>query len=295
MAESEAVYHSGKTYDETDSDSDSDSDSEGRRKKITVREQRSDRSAGIQSISILEHTTKSSSAKKKKTVYYVINVKIDGDGHVVLKRYKQFEKLHNKLCKRYNHKLPHFPVKKVKAFTNHNGSYFVEKRRALLDNYCKKLLQNRQTQQSQEVIQFFSEDKDSNREFQYEVIPAFPREQEVTDISIPKYRKMTDHILYTLDVTNEHTGSNWIVLKRFTQFRDMDKKLRKILPEEIKERLPKRPKRKSKVWRDHMNPEFIEERRVMMENYLRRVLCVPQVAHSEQFLKFLGVGSEAAV
>merc|ERR1719326_1521571 len=118
--------------------------------------------------------------------------------------------------------------------------------------------------------------------------------QEVTDISIPKYRKMTDHILYTLDVTNKHTNSNWIVLKRFTQFRNMDKKLRKSLTEDVHDRLPKRPKRKSKVWRDHMNAEFVEERRVMMENYLRRILCIPQVAHNEHFLMFLGVGTETA-
>lgn len=264
-------------------------DSEEKINRIQVREQKSDRHGGMQTLSILETYV------DDEIAYFVVNVKIDGEGHVVVKRYKQFEHLHNELCKRYNHKLPFFPPKKVKQLKDHTKPHFVEKRRAILDNYCKKLLANRQIGQSNEVIAFFQENRDNGREFQYETIPAFPREQEVTDISIPKFRKMTDHILYTLDVTNSNTGSNWIVLKRFTQFRKMDKRLRKKLPEEIKEQLPKRPKRKSKVFRDHMNTEFIEERRVMMENYLRKLLCVPQVAHNEHFLNFLGVGSESNV
>jgi len=269
--------------------SDSDSDSEERVRKATIREQKSDRGGGLQTLSILETRVDGDVG------YYYVNVKIDCEGHVVMKRYKQFEELHHDLARRYNHKLPFMPQKKVKQITDHTTPYFVEKRRALLDNYCKKLLTNKQIGQSKEVLEFFRSDVDNSKQFEYETIPAFPREQEVTDISIPKFRKMTDHILYTLDVTNANTGSNWIVLKRFTQFRKMDKKVRKSIPDEIKNSLPKRPKRKSKVWRDHMNAEFIEERRVMMENYLRRILCVPQVAHNEHFLNFLGVGNESNV
>jgi len=273
------------------SDSESDSDNNER---VVIRSQKSDRGTGLQTLSILG-THVEEKGKGKKTVYYIVNVKIDGDGWVVVKRYRQFEKLHATLCKRYNSKLPLLPIKKIKKIHNHISSYFVEKRRALLDNYCKKLLLNRQVGQSQEVITFFSQDVDPNREFQYEIVPVFPNNQEVTDISIPKYRKMTDHILYTIDVTNKSTSANWIVLKRFTQFRSMDKKLRKSLTEDVVCRMPKRPKRKSRVWRDHMNAEFVEERRVMMENYLRRILAIERVAHNEHFLAFLGVGTETQI
>jgi len=273
------------------SDSESDSDNAER---VVIRSQKSDRGSGLQTLSILGSHIEEK-GKGKKTVWYVVNVKVDGDGWVVVKRYRQFEGLHGKLCKRYNSKLPLLPIKKIKKIHNHVSSYFVEKRRALLDNYCKKLLLNRQIGQSQEVLTFFSQDVDPNREFQYEIVPAFPTNQEVSDVSIPKYRKMTDHILYTIDVTNKATSSNWIVLKRFTQFRNMDKALRKSITEDVLDRLPKRPKRKSKIWRDHMNAEFVEERRVMMENYLRRILCIPQVAHNENFLTFLGVGTETEI
>lgn len=269
--------------------SESDSDSEGMG-EVTIRGQARERNNGLQSISILECYVAQS---ESEIVFYVINVKVDGEGFVVVKRYKQFEQLHVDLASRYNQKLPYLPVKKIKAITNHTSHYFMEKRRALLDNYCKRLLSNRTLGQSQEVLTFFSQDIDSTREFSYEVVPCFPLTQEVTDISIPKYRKMTDHILYTIDVTNKNTDSNWIVLKRFTQFRSMDKKVRKGLTEDVLERMPKRPKRKSKVWRDHMSPEFIEERRVMLQNYLRRILCLPQVAHNEHFLNFLGIGETA--
>jgi len=273
------------------SESESESDNNG---EVIIRSQKSDRGSGLQTLSIIK-THMEEKGQGKKTVWYVINVKVDGETWVVVKRYRQFEKLHSELSKRYNSKLPLLPIKKIKKFHNHASKYFVEKRRALLDNYCKKLLLNRQIGQSQEVLTFFSQDVDPHREFEYEVIPMFADNREVSDISIPKYRKMTDHILYTIDVTNKSTASNWIVLKRFTQFRSMDKKLRKSLTEDVVCRMPKRPKRKSRVWRDHMNAEFVEERRVMMENYLRRILAIERVAHNEHFLAFLGVGTETQI
>merc|ERR1719273_2880210 len=158
----------------------------------------------------------------------------------------------------------------------------------MLDNYCKKLLSSRALLNCKEVIEFFKTDVDDTKEFVYETLPKFPKTQEVTDITIPKFRKMTDHILYTIEVTNSNIKSNWIVLKRYTQFFNMDNKCRENL-EKQGVKLPERPHRKAKVMFDHMSSFFIERRRVLMQNYLRKVLLIPQYAHHVDFLEFLGV------
>jgi len=160
---------------------------------VEIRHQSTDRAIGLQSLSILE-TCDRPNSKGKPTTHYCVNVKIDGEGWVVVKRIKNFQALHSDLAKRYSMKLPYLPPKKLKHWRNHNSRSFIEKRRTLLDNYCKKLLLNRQLGQCSEVITFFSNDRDENLEFCYEFITAFPRSQEVTDLSIPKFRKMTDHI-----------------------------------------------------------------------------------------------------
>ena len=64
----------------------------------------------------------------------------------------------------------------------------------------------------------------------------FPEDQEVTNIVIQSTRKMTDHVLYQICVSNSHKRASfraWTVLKRFTQFYEMDLKLRSSLHEDL--------------------------------------------------------------
>lgn len=52
-----------------------------------------------------------------------------------------------------------------------------------------------------------------------------PEDVEVTDLSVPATRTMTNHVLYQIDVLNmkkRSTFSKWTVLKRFNQFYEMD-------------------------------------------------------------------------
>jgi len=271
-------------------DSESESSDSDNPKKVQTRAGPSDANvSGLQTLSILQTYV------ENKVVFYCINVKMNNEGWVATKRYSEFRTLKKDLKKRHNANLPYLPGKRMSWKVDHFEDAFIEKRRALLDNYCKKLLENRQLRESAEVISFFSGSKDTGRDFEYEVIPCFPKTQEVTDISVPKWRKMTDHILYTLDVTNKHTQSNWIMLKRYTQFHRMDRKVRKDLPDQIKEKLPRRPGRKAKMWKDHMKPDFIEKRRVMLESYLRHILTISEYAHNHNFLDFIGVGTETQV
>jgi len=273
----------------TDSDSDSEDSEQRRQTEIRRMQKGEEKRKGVQSLSILTVN------EEDGIGFFPINVKYKNKTYVVLKRYSEFRDLNRALRPKYRSQLPSLPKKKLKLFTKHKDSNFLEKRRAMLDNYVRKILLINHVSECEELVSWVSEDsKDLTREFVYETIPTFPKTQEVTDITIPKYRKMSDHILYTLEVSNRNTGANWIVLKRFTQFHMMDECVRADLSNQNVV-LPERPHRKSKAWIDHMSPWFIERRRVLLQNYLRKLLLVPEVSHNEHFLVFLGVGNETAI
>jgi len=125
-------------------------------------------------------------------------------------------------------------------------------------------------------------------------LPLPSDDAEVTGVSIPQTRLMSDHVLFQVDVVNARkrkTFSKWTVLKRFGQFFDLDAALRADFAEEdeLLALLPASPQRQSKLLFDHMSPHFIEHRRVLLENYLLKLLAIPAVAKNASFLMFLGV------
>jgi len=58
---------------------------------------------------------------------------------------------------------------------------------------------------------------------------------------------------------------------------------------ELSAKLPPPPERKTKLFNDHMDEVFIEQRRVLLENYLNKMLEVTEVVRAKEFLTFLGV------
>jgi len=67
-----------------------------------------------------------------------------------------------------------------------------------------------------------SDIKNKNEKKKLEDIPD---DIEVTGVSIPATRQMSDHVLYQIDVVNsrkEKEYAKWTVLKRFGQFYEMD-------------------------------------------------------------------------
>jgi len=53
--------------------------------------------------------------------------------------------------------------------------------------------------------------------------------------------------------------------------------------------MPAPPERKAKLLSDHMDETFVEQRRVLLENYLQRMVDNPHVVKNKHFLTFLGV------
>jgi hypothetical protein len=71
---------------------------------------------------------------------------------------------------------------------------------------------------SPELIEFFDTDKCEHVQEVVEPPMELPEDIEVTDITIPTTRTMSDHVLYQLDVVNSRkrrTFQKWTVLKRY--------------------------------------------------------------------------------
>lgn len=234
-----------------------------------------------------------------ETCFYIVNVREGSDGWSVQKRYSQFEEFHNKIITMsLATQVPpgvELPGKRLKLFTSHDDANFIEERRCLLEAYLKRLVTVKTLASSDALIEFLSEGK-------IEVAPEetkatakpLPDDVEVTGVSIPATRTMSDHVLYQIDVLNSRkrsTYSKWTVLKRFGQFFDMDFALRESFATKpgVLESMPPAPSRRAKLLFDHMDDTFVEQRRVLLENYLNRLLHCPEVVRSEIFLSFLGV------
>ena len=126
-------------------------------------------------------------------------------------------------------------------------------------NPQKKCVSISEVAKSSVLVDFFAVDK-------VDTVPvesaaqqeALPEDVEVTAISMPSFRTMSDHILYQCDVINEHkrrTFQKWTILKRYGQFYDMDCAVREALqfkPAALAE-MPPFPPRKAKLLLDHMD------------------------------------------
>ena len=99
-----------------------------------------------------------------------------------------------------------------------------------------------------------------------------------------------------IDLSNARARSSfsqWSVLKRFVQFHDMHAAVCADFVHEpyFLSTLPQPPAKSMKLMVDHMDKHFVEQRRVLLEHYLQRMVRVPQVAKNEHFLHFCGVDS----
>lgn len=235
-----------------------------------------------------------------ETCFYIVNVREGSDAWSVQKRYSQFEDFHSRIITMaLAAQVPNgveLPGKRMKLFTSHDDSNFIEERRCLLEAYLKRLVNVKTLASSEILIDFLSEGKVESAPEENKATKAkgLPDDVEVTGISIPATRTMSDHVLYQIDVLNSRkrsTYSKWTVLKRFGQFFDMDFALRESFAASpvVLEMLPPAPSRRAKLLFDHMDDTFVEQRRVLLENYLNRLLHCPPVVRSEIFLNFLGV------
>jgi len=119
---------------------------------------------------------------------------------------------------------------------------------------------------------------------------------EVTSVDISHAQVLqNDHVVYQVNLENSRKQgdySKWTVLKRFAHFHDLDSRLRASLQQanpSLLASLPPLPPRHSKWLYNHLHPDFIERRRIMLNVYLQSMLSIAEVASHPDLLRFIGV------
>jgi len=144
-----------------------------------------------------------------ETCFYVLNVKEGSESWSVQKRYSQFEDFHGRLITTaLAAQVPNgveLPGKRIKLFTSHEDANFIEERRCLLEAYLKRLVNVKTLAASDMLIEFLSEGKLEVvvEENKLAKSKGLPEDVEVTGISIPATRTMSDHVLYQIDVQQQ--------------------------------------------------------------------------------------------
>jgi len=96
--------------------------------------------------------------------------------------------------------------------------------------------------------------------------------------------------LMSLTLEKKKEYAKWTVLKRFGQFYEMDALVRSDFEKnQILNSLPATPERKIKLFNDHTDANFVEQRRVLLENYLQKMVEIEEVVRDKHFLAFLGI------
>jgi len=242
-----------------------------------------------------------------EVVYYNVRIAIgDAEPVYMSKRYSQFRALNKKLkdaLPRYH--LPALPTKELIIWTDHTESRFVEERRALLEHYLREALSIKDIRESALIEEFLHSNEISANvaraiEEQYEANlrpeAMHVDEMEVSEIWIPNTKKMRDHCLYQIHCANGSASersewNEWVILKRYRDFFEMDKNLRNELPQGVIKELPALPERQSKIVVDHLDPDFIDQRRILLQNYLQKLVRIPDLQHCPAFLKFVNVNA----
>ena len=266
-------------------------------------------------------------------VYYQLTVVTPAKAWSCAKRYSQFEELHAHLTSQFSSlSFPagcQLPPKRPKMLVSHTDRQFIEERRILLEYYSRRMNTVAEVAASTTFKGFFASDTLEHLVHVPDDAHVFPPDAEITSVAIPYTRRMSDHILYHVELCNAHmrrSFSEWSVLKvstaaaqtiaptipqprhtaltrfplslllswqRFLQFHELDAALRAVHAHEpyFLSTLPSPPSRQLKMVIDHNDHHFVEQRRVLLEHYLKKMITVPQVAKSTAFLAFCGVST----
>ena len=94
---------------------------------------------------------------------------------------------------------------------------------------------------------------------------------------------------YRIDTKNLATGSGVAVHRRFRGFHFLHRQLGNYFKgSHLFQSLPRPPQKGVKLIQNHQDPNFIEERRLALEAYLRKLMVFPRVPTCQEMLDFLG-------
>lgn len=133
-------------------------------------------------------------------------------------------------------------------------------------------------------------------------IKSIMEEREPADMERPKVRIPRAHIIgpYTSSESSRGTvlyeintvlnDKETVVRRRFSDFDELDCLVRSVFQgHHLSSNLPPLPSKHMKLLMDHTTSDFVEQRRIDLEVFLRRLINVPHVTCDPDLLEFLGL------
>jgi len=119
------------------------------------------------------------------------------------------------------------------------------------------------------------------------------KKRTVQQINIPSFSRLGEAIYYDITIANEDL--RWSLLKRFSEFCELNDYLEARALEQdpsgaSMSDLPPFPDKHWKIFTDHLDYNFIEQRRYLLENYLIKLIKVPKYGQSQVLMDFLSPG-----
>ena len=97
-------------------------------------------------------------------------------------------------------------------------------------------------------------------------------------------------VWYRVDTKVESTGLEVAVHRRFSDFHFLNSSLSMYFKgSHLYNALPSPPPKGFKLWEDQKSPDFIENRRMLLEKYLRNLIMIPRVAELQELYDLLGI------
>merc|ERR1719461_1523566 len=132
--------------------------------------------------------------------------------------------------------------------------------------------------------------RDEQRTRYERIMRSIQKGHAIVRVCIPSYYRAEDYIVYEVEVSNKKI--RWNVWHRFDSFYMLHHMLLEIAASLSQNHsryinLPPFPEKQVKVIVDHFEQEFIENRRMLLENYLKKVLVMPDFKHSNIVTSFL--------
>jgi hypothetical protein len=247
-------------------------------------------------------TIPSTSDDGQGTVFYFIKFKFEASTGIakpliLSKRFSQFCDLHELLTHEYPADLvPTVPSKRLKLWINHSDKSFIEQRRVLLETFLIKIFENERMMNAKCVKTFMENDIMDSEAYGLDEDAKVQDyiSEEVSEVYIGGVKHMSDHTLFQIYCANGEKGqrgdmNEWVSLKRYADFCDLDAELRQEFAANavLLSMFPPLPPKATKMITDHTDSSFVEERKLLLENYLKRMIRIREVVNHRSFLRFL--------
>lgn len=109
------------------------------------------------------------------------------------------------------------------------------------------------------------------------------------NVSVPIIATVADITIYKVLVKNLKAGTTKTLDKRFSDFVELHHKVwSSYAGSHLLSNVPTPPERKWKLFTDHNNPAFLENRRVGLHAFISKLVQIPRISSNVYVLDFLG-------